>query len=64
MAIKILSLREFDQRKIITDLDLHQDGDQRLADYAFAIAAVRRADARGELSKLNDEIEKYTGAQK
>lgn len=27
VAIKILSLREFDQRKIITDLDLHQDGD-------------------------------------
>ncbi len=63
VAIKILSLREFDQRKIITELDLHQDGDQRLADYAFAIAAVRRAEARGELSRLNEEIEKYMGAK-
>lgn len=63
VAIKILSLREFDQRKIITELNLHQDGDQRLADYAFAIAAVRRADERGELSKLNAEIEKYTGVK-
>jgi hypothetical protein len=43
---------------------LHQDGDQRLADYAFAIAAVRRAEARGLLPQLNEEIEKYTGAKK
>jgi predicted phosphodiesterase len=64
LAVKILSLREFDQRKIITDLELHQDGDQRLADYAFAIAAVRRAEARGLLPRLKQEIEKYTGAKK
>lgn len=64
VAVKILSLREFDQRKIITDLDLHQDGDQRLADYAFAIAAVRRAEARGVLPELNQEIEKYIGAKR
>lgn len=63
VAIKILSLREFDQRKIITELDLHEDGDQRLPDYAFAIAAVRRADERGELAKLNEVIDKYTGGR-
>ncbi|ARQ58952.1 calcineurin-like phosphoesterase domain-containing protein [Rhizobium sp. Kim5] len=63
VAIKILALREFDQRKIITELNLHQDGDQRLADYAFAIAAVRRAEARGDLVRLNDVIDKYSGAR-
>ncbi|RWP76651.1 MAG: metallophosphoesterase [Mesorhizobium sp.] len=63
VAIKILALREFDQKKIITELDLHEDGDQRLADYAFAIAAVRRAEARGELAQLNEAIDRYTGAR-
>lgn len=64
VAIKILALREFDQKKIITELNLHEDGDQRLADYAFAIAAVRRAEARGELAQLNEAIDRYVGARK
>ncbi|TAV21352.1 phosphohydrolase [Rhizobium ruizarguesonis] len=64
VAIKIMALREFDQRKIITDLALHQDGDQRLLDYEFALAAVRRAGERGELQKLSDAIDKHTGAKK
>ncbi|ESY85780.1 phosphohydrolase [Mesorhizobium sp. LNHC220B00] len=63
VAIKILALREFDQRKIITELGLHEDGDQRLPDYAFAIAAVRRADERGELTKLNEVIDRYMGGR-
>ena len=56
VTIKILALREFDQKKIITTLDLHEDGDQRLADYALALAAVRRAETPGELSRLDELI--------
>ena len=63
VAVKILALRESDQRKIITDLGLDQDGDQGLADYVFAIAAVRRADARGDLAKLNEVLDKHAGAK-
>lgn len=64
VAIKILALREFDQREIITKLALHQDGDQRLLDYEFALAAVRRAEERGELQKLSDAIDNHQGAKK
>lgn len=63
VAIKILALRESDQRKIITELSLDEDGDQSLADYAFAIAAVRRADARGELGVLDQILDKHVGAK-
>lgn len=59
VAMKMLGLREFDQRNIITALNLHQDGDQRLRDYEFALAAVRRASQRGSLEQLNNEIDKY-----
>lgn len=59
VALKILAMREFDQRKIITGLDLHEDGDQKLLDYEFAIAAVKRASTRGILEKLNDAIDNY-----
>lgn len=58
VAMKMLGLREFDQRNIITALNLHQDGDQRLRDYEFALAAVRRAFERGTLDQLNQEIDK------
>lgn len=59
VALKILGLREYDQRKIITELNLHKDGDQKLLDFEFALAAVRRADERGELQRLNDAIDSY-----
>jgi predicted phosphodiesterase len=63
VAIKILALREFDQKKIITELNLHQDGDQGMLDFEFALAAVRRAEERGILPELDEAIDVYTGAK-
>lgn len=60
VAIKILALGEKDQRRVITGLGLDEEGDQGLQDYEFALAAVKRASARGQLQQLNDVID-HTG---
>ncbi|MFK7974814.1 MAG: metallophosphoesterase [Halioglobus sp.] len=57
LAVKMLSLREHEQRKIIIELGLDQDGDQSLLDYELALTAIRRAEERGELEALDAAID-------
>ncbi len=55
---KLLELSEHDQRRIIGELRLDQDGDQGLMRWQFVLAAVSRAKAKGLLEALNAEVNK------
>ena len=52
----LLELSEHDQRKIIGELRLDQEGDQGLKRWQFVLAAVSRAKEKGLLSALNDGV--------
>ena len=54
----LLELSEHDQRRIIGELGLDQDGDQGLKRWQFVLAAVSRAKGKGLLNVLNDEVSK------
>lgn len=54
----LLELSEHDQRRIIGELRLDQDGDQGLKRWQFVLAAVSRAKEKGLLKALNDEVTK------
>ena len=54
----MLKLPEHDQRRIIGELRLDQDGDQGLKRWQFVLAAVGRAKEKGLLNVLNDEVSK------
>lgn len=54
----LLELSEHDQRWIIGELGLDQDGDQGLKRWQFVLAAVNRAKTKGLLNVLNDEVSK------
>ncbi|MGR3481670.1 metallophosphoesterase [Salipiger marinus] len=55
---KLLELSEHDQRRIIGELRLDQDGDQGLKRWQFVLAAVSRANEKGLLKVLNEEVSK------
>lgn len=55
----LLELSEHDQRRIIGELRLDQDGDQGLKRWQFVLAAVSRAKEKGLLKALNDEVSKF-----
>lgn len=55
----MLELSEHDQRRIIVELRLDQDGDQGLKRWQFVLAAVSRAKEKGLLNALNDEVSKF-----
>jgi hypothetical protein len=57
VATKIFRLKEPEQRRLIAKMKLDETGDNGLKDYEVAIAAVRRAAQRGDLGKLDREIE-------
>lgn len=52
----LLELSEHDQRRIIGELRLDQDGDQGLKRWQFVLAAVNRANKKGLLEALNDKV--------
>lgn len=54
----LLELPEHDQRRIIGELRLDQDGDQGLKRWQFVLAAVSRAKDKGLLEALNDHVNK------
>lgn len=54
----LLELSEHDQRRIIGELRLDQEGDQGLKRWQFVLAAVGRAKEKGLLKALNDEVSK------
>ena len=59
---KLFRLSEHQQRKLIVELTLDQDGDQSLKDYEFVLAAVRRAKDQNRLVELNAKADEALGS--
>ncbi len=57
VTIKLFKLKEHEQRRVITKLELDRPDDKDLKDYELAIAAVRRSHAEGSLQRLNDLVD-------
>lgn len=57
VATKMFQLKEHEQRRLIAKMELDETGDNELKDYEAAVAAIRRAAQRGELDKLDREID-------
>jgi hypothetical protein len=57
VATKIFRLKEPEQRRLIAKMKLDETGDNELKDYEVAVAAVRRAAHRGQLGRLDREID-------
>lgn len=58
VMLKIFKLREHDQRRVITQLNLDKPGDRDLKDYELAMAAVTRSNEQGRLKELDDLIDR------
>lgn len=53
VTIKIFKLKEHEQRRIISKMELDRSGDRDLRDYEVVINAVRRSRDEGSLERLN-----------
>ncbi|WP_136621697.1 MULTISPECIES: metallophosphoesterase [Mesorhizobium] len=63
VTIKLFKLREHEQRRVISRLQLDRSGDRDLKDYELAINAVRRSQEDGKLGQLNDLVDKILAGQ-
>jgi hypothetical protein len=59
VAAKMLSIREYDQRRVVKRLGLREAEDDGKLDYEAALAAVRRAGDRGRLEELDLELDAF-----
>ncbi len=57
VTIKFFKLREHEQRRLITNMNLDRPGDRDMKDYELVIAAVRRSDEQGNLAELDRQID-------
>ncbi|MDB5555347.1 MAG: calcineurin-like phosphoesterase protein [Rhizobium sp.] len=58
VTLKLFKLKEHEQRRIITLLDLDRSGDREMKDYELVVAAVKRSDEEGNLTEMNDLIDR------
>jgi GTPase-associated adaptor domain len=58
VTLKIFRLREHEQRRVITQMNLDKTGDRDLKDYELAMAAVTRSNEQGRLQELDDLIDR------
>lgn len=63
VTIKLFKLKEHEQRRVITKLELDRPGDKDLKDYEQAINAVRRSHEEGKLKQLNDLVDEMLAGQ-
>jgi hypothetical protein len=58
VTLKIFKLREHEQRRVITQMNLDKTGDRDLKDYELAMAVVTRSNEQGRLQELDDLIDR------
>lgn len=58
VTIKLFKLKEHEQRRVITLLNLDREGDREMKDYELVVAAVKRGDAEGILSEMDRLIDR------
>ncbi len=57
VTFKMFKLNEHEQRQVIVNLSLDEEGDRDMKDYEVAIAAVKRASEQSRLDQLDKEID-------
>jgi len=62
VTIKIFKLKEHEQRRIISKMELDRSGDRDLRDYEVVINAVRRSRDEGSLERLNALLDEALAA--
>jgi predicted phosphodiesterase len=63
VTIKLFKLKEHEQRRVISKLELDRSGDRDLKDYELAVNAVRRSEQEGKLQRLNDLVDEMLAGQ-
>jgi hypothetical protein len=58
VTIKLFKLKEHEQRRIITLLNLDRPTDREIKDYELVVAAVKRSDALGSLHEMEQLIDR------
>jgi hypothetical protein len=58
VTIKVFKLKEHEQRRVITLLNLDRPDDREMKDYEFIVAAVKRSDALGVLPEMDRLIDR------
>jgi hypothetical protein len=58
VTIKLFKLKEHEQRRVITLLNLDRPTDREMKDYELVVAAVKRSDALGVLSDMDRLIDR------
>jgi hypothetical protein len=58
VTIKLFKLKEHEQRRVITLLDLDRPSDREMKDYELVVAAVKRSDELGSLSEMDKLIDR------
>ena len=62
VTIKIFKLKEHEQRRVISKMELDRPGDRDLKDYELVINAVRRSRDEGSLDKLDALLDETLAA--
>ncbi len=58
VTIKLFKLKEHEQRRVITLLNLDRSGDREMKDYELVVAAVKRSEAQGILREMDRLIDR------
>ncbi|WOH80563.1 metallophosphoesterase [Bradyrhizobium sp. BEA-2-5] len=58
VTIKLFKLKEHEQRRVITLLNLDRPGDREMKDYELVVAAVKRSETLGVLSEMDRLIDR------
>jgi hypothetical protein len=58
VTIKLFKLKEHEQRRVITLLNLDRPSDREMKDYELVVAAVKRSDAQGMLPEMDRLIDR------
>jgi len=62
VTIKMFKLKEHEQRRVISKMELDREGDRDLKDYELAVSAVRRSRNEGSLEKLDALLDETLAA--
>jgi hypothetical protein len=58
VIIKLFKLKEHEQRRVISLLNLDRPGDREMKDYELVVAAVKRSEAQGSLPEMDRLIDR------
>lgn len=64
VTIKLFKLKEHEQRRVITLLNLDRPGDREMKDYELVVAAVKRSESQGTLPEMDRLIDRTLAGER